>query len=179
MGISYQIPPQARYYATSTIFSAVFNANPANPGTYDFNTDAAGSINQNVYVMDLQPNTIYLIERMSAGGNITEAQFLEAINQFLFLDVIKHLGRQRVYPQQIPIVNFFDGQETAAWIFSDKKGDMLNLSFTGVLNQLASMVGIGTAKVHVSLNVFAIESAYFVGSFRDQLGRTIGQVNRR
>lgn len=179
MGISYQVPTEARYIPTSTIFSAAFNGNPANPGKYDFNLNAVGPINQNVVVDEMQPNTIYLIERMSAGGNITESQFLEAIDVFCFVDIKKSLGKQRCHPKPIPIANYFDGQETATWIYSDKGGERLTLSFQGVLNQLPSMVGIATVKVQISLNLYAIESAYFVGAFRNVQGRTIGQINRR
>lgn len=179
MGISYQVPTESRYIPTSTEFNAVFNANPANPGKYDFNTDAAGAINQNIVVEPMQPNSVYLIERMSCGGNLTEGQFLEANDVFCFVDIKRSLGKKRVHRKPIPIANYFDGQESAIWIYSDKDGDQLTLSFSGVLNQLPSMVGIATATIQISLNLYAIESAYFVGAFRSGQGRSIGQINRR
>lgn len=174
MSINYQIPTQSRFIPTSTIFNAVFNA--VTPARYDF-TNTTG--NQNVNVLLLQPGTIYLIERMNAGGNLSEEQFLESIDTFPELTIKRSVSRENVYNRTIPITNYFDGMECAAWVFTDKTNDWLTLSFSGLLRQLPSMVGIGTARIQISLSIFAIESAYFNGAFRDGLGRTIGQGNRR
>lgn len=173
MGISYQIPQQARFIPTSTVFTAVFNA--ITPGKYDFTQTAT---NQNVTVLTFQPNTVYLLERMSAGGNITEGQFLESIETFPLLYVKKKIQNKVVYEKPIPIINYFDGQEAAAYVISDKHSDELRLTFTGLLNQLPSMIGIATVKIQISLNIFAIDSNFWNGSFRDRQGRSIGQVNR-
>lgn len=174
MGITYQIPQQARFIPTSTVFSAPFNVTI--PGKYDFTGTVA---NQNVSVLTFQPNTVYLIERMSAGGNITEGQFLESISTFPSLYVKKQLGNRVVYEKPIPIANYFDGQEAAAYVISDKGGDQLLLTFEGVLNQLPSMIGIATVYIQISLNVFAIDSNFWNNSFRDRQAYSIGQNNRR
>jgi hypothetical protein len=174
MSVSFQLPPQARLITTSTIFTAPFNV--PTPGKYDFtNTPAC----QNVSVLELQPNSVYFIDRMSAGGNITEEQFLESIDSFPLLYLKKSIRIQNVYMLPIPIANYFDGNETSAWVWSDKKDDFLQFSFQGVLNQLPSMVGIASVKMQVTLNIFAVESSWYNATFRDQLAKSIGQVNRR
>lgn len=175
MSINYQIPTQSRFIPTSTVFTAVFNA--ITPARYDFANTVA---NQNVNVLLLQPGTVYLIERMNAGGNLGEEQFLESIDVFPELAIRRSASRgEGVYNRSIPILNYFDGMECAAWVFTDKKDDWLTLTLSGLLSQLPSMIGILTAKIQISLSIFAIESAYFNGSFRDALGKTIGQGNRR
>jgi hypothetical protein len=88
MSINYQIPTQSRYIPTSTVFSAVFNA--ITPARYDF-TNTAG--NQNVNVLLLQPGTVYLIERMNAGGNLSEEQFLESIDTFPELTIKRSVSK--------------------------------------------------------------------------------------
>lgn len=173
MSIVYKIPTQSRFIPTSTIFQAVFNA--ITPATYDFGNTPT---NQDVNVLQLQPGTVYLIERISTGGNITESQYLESINIFPQLTIKRSISRETVYNKSIPIVNYYDGMEAACFVISDKSNDFLTLSFSGLLNQLPSMVGIAIAKMQISLSIFAVESAYFVGSFRDQLSSSIGQDNR-
>lgn len=177
MSISYQIPTQSRYVPTATIFSAGFNANPLNPGKYDFSYTGAG--NADVQVLDLQPDTVYLIERISAGGNLTESQYLESIDTFCTLRIKQLQKKKMVYQFPVPINSYFDGQEAACWISTQKGGDKLILTFEGVLNQLPSMIGIATAKISIALNIFAIDSAWFNAAFQDHQGRSIGQVNRR
>ena len=176
MSINYQIPTQSRYIPTSTVFTAVFNANPLNPGKYDFTYTGAG--NANVEVLNLQQGTIYLIERISAGGNVTEEQYLAAIDTFPLLSIKRKIKKEMVYMRPIPINNYFDGQEAGCWIHSDKSDDVLTLTFEGVLNQIASLVGVPEIKIQISLNIFAVDSAWFNGSFRDEQGHTIGQSNR-
>lgn len=176
MSINYQIPTQSRYIPTSTVFSAVFNANPLNPGKYDFSYSAAG--NADVEVLTLQQGTIYLIERISAGGNITEQEYLAAISTFPSLSIKRKIKKEMVYMRPIPINNYFDGQEAGCWIHSDKNRDVLTLTFDGVLDQTAALVGVATVRIQISLNIFAVDSAYFNGSFRDDQARSIGQSNR-
>lgn len=177
MSISYQIPTSSRYIPTNTVFSAVFNDNPAQPGKYDFTYTGAG--NADIEVLELQPGTIYLIERISTGGNISEYQFLQSIATFCQVSIKYKQKKSMVYQFPVPVNNYFDGQEAACWISSDKGGDSLLLTFEGLLNQTPAMIGLQVAKIAVGLNIFAVDSAYFNGSFRDELGRTIGQINRR
>lgn len=174
MSVIFQIPTQSRLIPTSTIFSTTFNA--ITPGRYDFTNDPT---NQNVVVIDLQPNTVYFIDRISCGGNVTEGQFLESIESFPFVAFKKLIRSDMVYERPIPVSNFFDGAEMSAFVKSDKGGDQLLFTFSGLFRQLPSMVGLLDLKVQVSLNIFAIESAYFAGAFRDVQANTIGQVNRR
>lgn len=174
MSVSYQIPTQSRFIATANIFTADFNA--ITPGKYDF-TNTPGNID--VVCVDLQPNTVYFIDSISVSGNISEKQFLEAINLFPYLYVKRKIRKENVYQKPIPIANYYDGNQTSAWVFSDKFSDQLLFTFEGLFNQPASLVGISTIKIQISMNIFAIESSYFNGAFRDQLAHSIGQSNRR
>lgn len=173
MPVSYQLPTQSRFISTSNIFEAAFNV--PTPGKYDFTNTAA---NQNVLCIDLQPNTVYFIDKISVSGNITEEQFLESINAFPYLYVKKNIRKENVYEKPIAIANYYDGNECSAWVFSDKFSDQLIFTFEGVFNQLPSMVGLAAIRLQISMNIFAIESSYYNGAFRDQLATSIGQRNR-
>ena len=174
MSVNFQIPPDSRLIPTSTRFSAQFNVPTV--GLYDFTNTAA---NQNVTVLNMLPTTVYFIDRISVGGNITEAQFLESINTFCFLYFKKKLNNRNIYQAPIPVMNFIDSGELSNFFFSDKGDDELNLSFEGILNQLPSMIGISPVSIQISLNIWAIDANYFKGAFRDVLDISIGQKNRR
>lgn len=174
MSVNFQIPPQSRLIPTSTRFSAAFNTPTV--GVYDFTNTAA---NSSVKVIDLLPSTIYFIDRISVGGNITEAQFLEAINQFCFLFVKKKLNNRNLYQTSIPIMNYIDSGELSNFFWTDKRNDELQITFQGVLNQLPSMIGISPVSIQVSFNIWAIDQSYFTGALRDMLSPSIGQRNRR
>lgn len=172
MAVNFQIPTQSRYISTSTIFTAQFNV--PTPGRYNFNVAA----NQNIQIQELESNVVYLIERMSVGGTLSEGDFLSAIVDFPLLTIRRSISNQIVYKKPFPIVNYADGIETAAFIHSDKGGDQLTLSFVGSLLQLPSMVGLAEVKMQVSLSIYAIDSGYFNAAFRDVQSISMGQRNR-
>lgn len=172
MSIIYQIPQQSRYVPTSTIFTATFNA--ITPGKYDF----SGAANQNVNVLELKPNVIYLIERLSIGANVSETEFLTAIDVFPELTIKRSVSAEIVYQRPFPIVNFADGIECAAWIHSDKQNDFLTFSLNGLFSQTPAMIGLADLKIQISASIYAIDSSYYNAAYRDVQNISIGQRNR-
>jgi hypothetical protein len=173
MSVNFKIPLQSRFITTSNKFSSAFNSTP---GGYSFTLTPGCT---NVFMMDLQPNTTYLINSVSVGANISEEQYLESIRDFPNLYVKRELNNIIVYQQPIAISRFFDGNEASAWIYSDQGRDRLLLTLSGALNQLASMIGIDPVILEITFNIFAIDSGYFNSAFRDEQSITIGQSNRR
>lgn len=174
MSVNFQIPTESRLIPTSTRFSAQFGVPTV--GVYDFTNTAA---NRDVSVIPILPNTVYFIDRFSVGGNISEAQFLEAINTFPFLFVKRKILNKNIYKQPIPITNYIDSGELSNFFYSDKTNDELILTFEGILDQIPGMVGLSPVTIQISFNIWAIESSYFNGAFRDSLATSIGQNNRR
>jgi len=172
MSVYFQIPQTARFIPTSNVFSATFNA-PA-LGQYDFGIAA----NRGQEVIPLQPNTVYLIERMRAAGTVEEGAYFESVATLPTVIITRSIRDERVYSRPIPLNTYSDGWEVAAWVTSDKIGELLTMTFTGVLNQVAATVGVLTIKVNISLSIFAVDSAWFTAHFRNQLSPTIGQSLR-
>lgn len=180
MSVIFKIPPQSQFVTTTNVFTADFNNNPAvHPGMYDFTFNTAGNANRTV--LPLQRNSVYHIASISVGGNISEEQFLGSIwdaGSFPLLYVKRKIGNRNVYQRPIPVTNFFSGNEAACWVLSDKLGDELHFTFTGLLDQLPSMIGITTVKIQVQLNIFNIGVNQFTGAFRDVLSDVVGQTLR-
>lgn len=174
MSVSYQIPTQANFIPTSTQFSALFGV--PTPGVYDF-TNTTGNVN--VSVLKIEPNTIYMIDQIHVGANLTEGQYLESINTFPQLYVRKKIKNRNLYKFPVPIANLIDNGDMTNFFYTDNKNDELIMTFEGILNQLPSMIGISPVIVQISLNIYAIDAAYFAGAFRDVLNKSIGQKNRR
>lgn len=172
MSIIYQIPQQSRYVPTSTVFTATFNA--ITPGKYNF----SGAVNQNVNVVELKPNVVYLIERLSIGANIAETEFLSAIDNFPQLTIKRSVSAEIVYQRPFPIVNFADGIECAAWIHSDKQNDFLTFSLDGLFKQTPGMVGLADLKIQITASIYAIDSTYYNAAYRDVQNISMGQKNR-
>lgn len=170
MSISYQIPHTSRYIPTTNTFIATFN-NPT-LGKYDF----TGGAVQNQTVIQLFRDTIYLIERISVGGDLSEQVYRESIFSTVpILTLRRKQGNQIVYKNPMPIPNFIDDQDITAWIISDKQDDELLLSLDGVLTQVAETVGRDTLKLFISYSIYAIESSDFARAFRGDLSRSVGQ----
>lgn len=161
MSVIYRIPHKSRYIQTSNIFSTTFGA--ITPGVYDFSND---STCQNVQSLRLATGSIFLIDRISAGGNIGEELFLEAIDSFPLLTVRRSLANLAEYQLPIPIVQYFDNTDASAWIRTDKKNDWMTLTLSGVFRQLPAMVGLSELKIQISFSIYEITDAAFVQQFR-------------
>lgn len=173
MSIVTRLPHQARFVQTSNIFTAEFNkVNGVVTGTgkYDFGQ----LINADVLVLPTQIRSLYFIERINVGGSISEGDYLEAIN-IIPLCSLKRLKKSEIiYKRPIPIVNFIDNQEANAWFVSDKDGDAIRMTVTGLLDQTAALVGEQYVKLQISLNIYIVESARYVAAFMDALGDRAG-----
>lgn len=174
MSTVFQIPDKSVLIPISTVFQATFNVPTV--GFYDFTNTVA---NQGVLAVNLRQNSIYFIDRFSVGGNITEQQFLESITTFPQLKVYKRFQGSNLYRNLIPITNFIDNGELSNFFFSDMRNDQLLFDFTGVLRQLASMIGLAVVRIQVSFNVWEINDQYFSSAHRDMFDISMGQRNRR
>lgn len=162
MSLSYGIPKTATYLPTNNEFTATFNAPVL--GAYDFNV--AGNTNRPVLAMNT--NAIYLINRITVGGTISQEQYLSNVN-ILPLMVLRFFKEsQRVYPLSIPLNQFLDGSEAVAWFWTDKDGESLTMSVTtGRLNQDASLIGRVNVKLTISLSIFEITDNGFIQDFKN------------
>lgn len=162
MSLSYSIPKTATYLPTRNEFTAAFNV--PTPGVYDFNIAA----NQNRPVLNMNQNAIYLINRITIGGTISQEQYLSNL-VLLPLMVLKFTKEnQRVYPLSIPLVQFSDAQEAVAFFWTDKSDDALTMSIpTGQIGQDASLVGVPSVKLNISLSIFEITDNGFIQNFKN------------
>jgi hypothetical protein len=173
MSIQFQLPHSSITNPTTTIFSAPFNV--MTPGKYNF-LDAA----QNQNIISLLPGNVYLVERLSAGANVSAQDYFSAL-QLVTPPVItlkKRLTGEPINPNPIPIVQYFDGLELAFWIRSDKKGDFLTLSMSGIMNQTAALVGVPFVSVSISFIIWQINEKEFNSSFRNTIDAGMGKSIR-
>jgi hypothetical protein len=153
---------------------ATFNV--PTPGAYDWNVAA----NQNQTILALQPNTIYLIERLSTGADISEIDFLDAIRTLPQLTLRKTQGNrsQTVYALPLRVLNYDRNGGVVAWVYTDRSGDLLTGSLLGVLNQTPALVGRGSVTLNAAFGIYAVEDRNYLVHFREQLSGSIGQSLR-
>jgi hypothetical protein len=171
MSLQYAIPKTATYLPTSNQFTAAFNV--PTPGLYDFN--AAGNLNRPVLAMNT--NAIYLINRITVGGTISQETYLANLVTLPFMQLRFFKESQRIYPLSIPLNQFIDGQEAVAWFWTDKDGESITMSIpTGQLAQDAELVGVPDIKLNISLSIFEITDNGFIQDFKNNNSLTrIGQ----
>ncbi len=172
MGITYQIPHTSHYFTKTNIFNADFNV-PA-VGQYDFGVSA----NEDIEITDLQKNKVYLIDRVSIGGSISEATYLDAISTLPEFRLKYKIKKENVYFLPYSIVNYLDDSNITAWVVSEKGGkggDSLRINVTGILDQTAELIGISAIKLHITFSIFIISNTKFYALFRDALSSQTGE----
>jgi len=160
MALKYQVPKSARFLQTVNFFTGTFNTPTV--GVYDFGIAA----NTKQIVLEMQPLSVYFLERCNVGGDIAEADFLGAISVFPKLVLSTRTAPQTVYRLPLPIVNYIDNQEINAWIYSEQASEALLATMTGILNGTAALVGIAELRLAVSFNLYEVSDSDFLAAFR-------------
>lgn len=170
MSIQWVVPHQSRFLSTANVFAAAFNV--PTPGVYDFGV--AGNVRQRI--LELQPRTAYLLERLTVGGDLAAEDYAEALDLsaagYPSISFLREQSRQSVYALPVRLPRYVDQAESSAWVYSDSGDDWLVGTLTGRLNQTAALVGRATLRLTVALAVYAIEGTIYQKAFRD--GQLLG-----
>jgi hypothetical protein len=141
-------------------FSAPFSL-----GQYDFNQ--AG--NRNVVLMPLQSNSVYVITAINFFSNAREPDWLEGMGaQADFPAFRLHFENEdgnSIYPEPIQCVNFIDGGEQLSYFRTGRESENLLITFTGLVNQVAGMVGIDPLLAEVNFTIYQILDAKWIKKF--------------
>ena len=162
------IPKNSKPFTTSNIFSGTFNVPTL--GKYDF-TGTIG--NQAQHAFEMVNTSIYYIASVSFSATIPEGDFLSAIDKtsketFPAWRLKFASDRTIVHPRSFPVVQYFDDTFFETFVYSQQANDFIDIDFTGVLNQTASLVGVIEIKAQVSLILYEIIDQNFVKSYRDR-----------
>jgi len=132
-------------------FSAPFVA-----GQYDF--AQAGNTNQSL--LKMQANSIYLIERISFFAQCGESDWLlgmDTVANFpAFFLRYKYDDAHSLFPEPVRCANFKQNEEQSVYFWSTRENEELLISFTGIVNQVAGMVGIDPLLVEVNFTLYQI-----------------------
>ena len=146
MSLQFNIPHTAKFDSPSIVFTAALNV-----GQYDF----SGSANT-FKLFPLERNSVYLIERMAIGGNISNEIYFNSILTTPLLTFTKSITQENVYKRSIPIVNYYPDRQATTFVHSDKAGDSLLVNLSGVLDQIAETVGKNSISIFLTLSVYEI-----------------------
>lgn len=160
MAINARIPSDARVRYPVARFRGLFNA-----GQYNFNDP----INENVNILEVNRQSIYLIERINFSATIDEGIWLSSqrgVEDYpnFRLDFEKSLS-QSIYPEPVRALNYLDNAEQLIYFNSAKDGDILRLTFRGIIDQVAETVGLESIFAQVSFTLYQIDNVIWKNWF--------------
>jgi hypothetical protein len=167
MSLFFKLPQRFKFNSPTVIFRGAFN-NPT-VGVYDF-TPVIGNT-QTLFTMER--NSVYLIDRMAIGGNISEETYLNSIDSTAFdppnLQFRTLLTGEGVFTQKIPVVNYYNDRQATVFVSSDKGSDALTVQFSGRLNQIADTVGKAEIDIFLTLSIYEIALTDFKIWFENKI----------
>jgi hypothetical protein len=132
-------------------FSAPFFA-----GQYDFGQ--AGNTGQ--LVLAMQANSVYCLERINFFAQVSESAWLEsmdtAANFPAFALQYEKDSNTPIFPEPVRCVNYIDNAEQLVFFRSTRESERLMISFSGVVNQAADMVGIDPLLAQVNFTLYQV-----------------------
>jgi len=167
--INFPIPHTARFISTGNIFAAQFN-NPT-VGEYDFNIP----VNTNVKILDLQKNSVYLLERITIGGNVSEAIFNNSIIGIPSLTFKTKSTGMIIYEQPLKILGYYQNQDISTFIRSEMSNDEILCTISGRFIQTADTIGLIEMRIGMALSFFAIDNNDYNKAIRNILDKEYSQ----
>lgn len=159
--ITYPLPRKIRFIPASAIFTATFN-NPA-IGQYDFNGQ------QKIFVEKLLPNTVYLIDSISIGGNVASEDYLSAIDIIPILNLRKTLNNENIFDVPMQIQNYSTDRQIVHFFKTGLSNCGLAANLTGKLNQIPLFIGILTISLSINFSLHAIDTSDFEKTYRKEI----------
>lgn len=145
----------ARYRTSLTRFTAEFN-NPS-PGVYDFGT----AVNEGVGVFRCELNTYYVIERMSVSADVNALDFTASLEVVPVLRLWRRLDNSTIYETGLSLVSYVSQQDQAVLVHSDREGDEVLGTLTGVLRPVLGFGMASSISLYVSLHVYAVDGTIY------------------
>lgn len=144
-------PNGARVRYPVNRFSAPFAA-----GQYNF----AQPGNTDQLVMNLQANSVYLIEKVFFFGAAAESDWLTGMDTVAnfprFTLRYRNDAAQSIYPEPVRTVKYLNGVEQLVFFWSTREKEDLLITFTGIVNQVAGLVGVDPLLCEVDFVIYQI-----------------------
>lgn len=166
--ITYKIPHKARFFPVS--FSATLTLNdPIANGTFQGNSTQK--------ILDIQKNSVYLLERMSLSANISEEVFEQSLISLeppvLFFQ--KKTDLEPLYKFPFRIINYQNERDVSTWIFTNREKEEILCTIGGRLNQTPETIGLFKININVQLNFFVMDMNSYNQYFREELSENYAE----
>lgn len=162
MSLSDILPEDSRPIKTDNSFIATFNNPTVNQ--YDWDVPA----NKNVFMLELRPYCIYLLDRVNFNLDIDQGAFHQGISTTLNAKVKYGTKQEMVFASPIPFLNYltnFSIRQFAGG--TGNRSETLTLDFDGVLNQVAAMNQAATITAYISWSIYQIKDTKWVKAYQN------------
>ena len=160
MAVIFPIPHKSRYIPALNDFYA-----PLAAGLYNFNQ----TWNREVTVVEMSANIVYYIDNFSFAGNMAQETFLSAFSVIPTLVLSRSSDRQNIYSAPIKLLQFNPSQPSTCFAMSNRKDDILQATFNGILNQNADLIGVDPIHLEITYHIYAIEEGEYNRIFRSDI----------
>jgi len=139
-------------------------------GQYDFGQ--AGNTDQ--VLLEMQANSVYCIERINFFAQVAEGVWLESMDteaNFPFFRLhYQNDDANSIYPEPVRCVNYIDNAEQLIFFWSTRERENLLITFDGIVNLVAGMVGLDPLLCEVNFTLYQITDAAWNKAFVEARG---------
>jgi len=151
--------------STRVRYPSVRFSAPLGAGIYDFGIPA----NTDIQLMELQANSVYCIERINFFAQAAEADWLESMRTPLefpsFFLRYQNEPNPSQFAEGVQCVNYIDNMEQLVFFRQTREQENLLISFRGVVDQVAGMVGFDPLLCEVNFVIYQITDSEWVRKY--------------
>ncbi len=165
MSVPITIPVDARPIFTDNTYTTTFNAHTL--GRFDFTNEPTA---QNQVVMQLNPNSVYLLEGVEFSmqtGEIDMHKSRDPAEPSPRLRLTTLREGQELFTGGLPVTNYLDDFEIVLFMSSAQEGDQLRCSYEASFLQRGDLVGQNNLSAFLNLIVYEVNSSQWTGKYFD------------
>lgn len=167
MALIADIPRTSLVREPSVRFSGLYT--PTIPG-YNFTLPG----NADRFLLDINANNAYVIERISFFGSPDVGTWLNAMQDSTDLPKLRFRYKQSpaaaMFPEPVVMANYRQAEERLIFLFPRTKKDQLLVTFTGNIGQPLSLVGETEVFAQANFVIYEVTDQAWVDSHRPKWG---------
>jgi hypothetical protein len=134
-------------------------------GAYNYGIPA----NTDQLLLKMQANSVYLLERFSFFAQSSESDWLESMGAEIdfpsYRIHYRYDDSNSLLAEPVRCVNYVDNAEQLVFFRSTREGEELLISFSGIVNQVAGMVGLDPLLCQVNFTLYQVTDSHWITRF--------------
>lgn len=168
-----KVPAKSPVLINSVSISAIYDSFTPRQG-FRFDVPA----NQNIELMKTQTNTIYLWDSVQFATNVSENDFLGAIDILPAISLTRGINGSTINSGFVNLTKYSERKEISTFFESNNSSDTIRINASGRLKMTEKLLDYNEIKIVITFNIFQINERGYLENYNSDIKRSFSDTLR-